>query len=302
MTMPCQGVSLDDKRRITEMLLRSGSTINEINAVRKHISGFKGGMLAKQAYPATLISLILSDVIGDNLDVIASGPTVSDSSTFKDAVDILERYSLWDRTPDSVRRILIDGATGSVPETPKLGDRVFEKVHNIIIGSNRLASLAAVQELRRRGMNTLFLTSFMEGEARDVGLALAALAREVSASGNPVAKPAALVMGGETTVTVSGSGVGGRNQEIALSAAMKIDGMDGAVIASASTDGVDGPTDAAGAIVDGNTIAQARRLSLDARDHLRNNDSYSFFSKLGQLILTGPTGTNVNDLSIIVMI
>jgi len=259
-------------------------------------------MLAKQAYPATLISLILSDVIGDNLDVIASGPTVSDSSTFKDAVDILERYSLWDKTPDSVRRILIDGATGSVPETPKLGDRVFEKVHNIIIGSNRLASLAAVQELRRRGMNTLFLTSFMEGEARDVGLALAALAREVSASGNPVAKPAALVMGGETTVTVSGSGVGGRNQEIALSAAMKIDGMDGAVIASASTDGVDGPTDAAGAIVDGNTIAQARRLSLDARDHLRNNDSYSFFSKLGQLILTGPTGTNVNDLSIIVMI
>lgn len=302
MTMPCQGVSLDDKRRITEMLLRSGSTINEINAVRKHISGFKGGMLAKQAYPATLISLILSDVIGDNLDVIASGPTVADSSTFKDAVDILERYSLWDKTPDSVRRILIDGATGSVPETPKLGDRVFEKVHNIIIGSNRLASLAAVQELRRRGMNTLFLTSFMEGEARDVGLALAALAREVSASGNPVAKPAALVMGGETTVTVSGSGVGGRNQEIALSAAMKIDGMDGAVIASASTDGVDGPTDAAGAIVDGNTIAQARRLSLDARDHLRNNDSYSFFSKLGQLILTGPTGTNVNDLSIIVMI
>lgn len=302
MAMPRQGVSLDDKKKVTDLLLRSGATINEINIVRKHISEFKGGMLAKRAYPATLVSLILSDVIGDNLDVIASGPTVPDSSTFQDAVAILKRYDLWTKTPNSVKEVLIEGIERLIPETPKLGDKVFEKVSNIVIGNNRLVSLAAAKELRRRGINTLFLTSFMEGEARDVGLMIAALAREVSTSGNPVSKPAAIVMGGETTVTVIGSGVGGRNQEIALSASAKIEGMHGLVVISVSTDGIDGPTDAAGAIADGNTITRARKLGLNPREYLKNNDSYSFFSKLGDLVFTGPTGTNVNDLSVIVMI
>ena len=302
MAMPPQGVSLDDKKKVTDLLLKSGATINEINTVRKHISEFKGGMLAKRAYPATLVSLILSDVIGDNLDVIASGPTVPDLSTFQDAVAILKRYDLWTKTPNSVKKVLIEGMERLIPETPKLGDRVFEKVSNIVIGNNRLASLAAAKELQRRGINTLFLTSFMEGEARDVGLMVAALAREVSTSGNPVSKPAAIIMGGETTVTVIGSGVGGRNQEIALSASTKIEGMDGLVVISLSTDGIDGPTDAAGAMADGNTMTRARRLGLRPQEHLKNNDSYSFFSKLGDLVYTGPTGTNVNDLSVIVMI
>lgn len=302
MAMPRRDVLLDDKREVTELLLRSGANIHEINTVRKHISGFKGGMLAKRAYPATLVSLILSDVIGDDLDVIASGPTVPDSSTFQGAINILKRYDLWNETPNSVRKVLLDGVKKLIPETPKPCDQVFENVHNMVIGNNRLASLAAVQELRRGGMNTLFLTSFMEGEARDVGLMLAALAREVSTSGNPVSKPAAVVIGGETTVTVTGGGVGGRNQEIALSAATKIERMEGIVVASASTDGVDGPTDAAGAIADGNTIVRARKQNLNAVEHLEDNDSYSFFSKLGDLIFTGPTGTNVNDLSIVVTI
>ena len=302
MAMPPQGVSLDDKKKVTDLLLKSGATINEINTVRKHISEFKGGMLAKRAYPATLVSLILSDVIGDNLDVIASGPTVPDLSTFQDAVAILKRYDLWTNTPNSVKKVLIEGMERLIPETPKLGDRVFEKVSNIVIGNNRLASLAAAKELQLRGINTLFLTSFMEGEARDVGLMVAALAREVSTSGNPVSKPAAIIMGGETTVTVIGSGVGGRNQEIALSASTKIEGMDGLVVISLSTDGIDGPTDAAGAMADGNTMTRARRLGLRPQEHLKNNDSYSFFSKLGDLVYTGPTGTNVNDLSVIVMI
>ena len=302
MAMPRREVSLDDKKHVTQMLLRSGATINEINAIRKHISEFKGGMLAKKAYPANLISLILSDVIGDNLDVIASGPTVPDTSTYQDAIAVLKRYGLWETIPKSVKKVLLDGVEGLISETPKRGDKVFEKVHNIIIGNNRLATTAAAQDLRRYGINTIFLTSFLEGEARDVGLMLAALALEISASGNPAARPAAMVLGGETTVTVVGNGIGGRNQEIALSAAMKIDGLDGVVVASASTDGIDGPTDAAGAVVDGGTMARAWELGLNALDCLRNNDSYSFFSKMGDLIVTGPTGTNVNDLSVVVVI
>lgn len=302
MAMPRQGVSLDDKQKITGVLLRSGANINEINTIRKHISEFKGGMLARKAYPATLVSLVLSDVVGDSLDVIASGPTSPDSSTFKDAVNILRRYDLWDKTPTSVREALLNGVKGLIPETPKPRDKVFEKVYNIVIGNNRLASLAAVQELQRQGINTLFLTSFMEGEARDIGLVLAALAREAFTSGNPLPKPAAIVVGGETTVTVTGSGIGGRNQEIALSASIKIEGMNGVVIASISTDGVDGPTDAAGAIVDGETATRAQQLNLNALEYLKNNDSYTFFSKIGDLIFTGPTGTNVNDLSVIVVV
>jgi glycerate 2-kinase len=302
MTLPREGITLGDKQRMTDMLLRSGATINEMNTIRKHISSFKGGQLAKKAYPATLLSLLLSDVIGDPLDMIASGPTVPDSTTFNDAITILKTYSLWEEAPESIRRVLSDGAKGLIPETPKKDDPAFEKAHNIIIGNNRLACLAALDELKTLGLSTIFLTSFMEGEAKDLGSMLGALAREIVASGNPLPPPVGIVAGGETTVTVKGNGVGGRNQEVSLGAALKIEGLERVVIASISTDGVDGPTDAAGAIVDGQTILRSQALGLDARGHLRNNDSYSFFLKIGDPVCTGPTGTNVNDIIILLIL
>lgn len=301
MPLPWGGVSLSDKRRITEAILKSGATINEFNAVRKHISEFKGGWLAKKAYPATVISLLLSDVVGDPLDVIASGPTVPDTTTFGDAVKVLKKYKLWREAPESVKKVLLDGQKGSLPETPKADDEAFRRVHNIVVGNNRSACMAAYRNLRDAGLNTLLLTSRMEGEARHVGTMLAAMALEIQASGSPVAKPAGLVVGGEATVTVAGRGVGGRNQEIALGATLKMDKMEGAVVASINTDGVDGPTDAAGALVDGKTLLRSREAELNSEDFLANNDSYTFFSKLGDLIFTGPTGTNVNDVSIVVV-
>jgi len=302
MALPKENISLKDKQRVTDLLLKSGAVINEVNAVRKHISSFKGGQLAKAVYPATLIGLLLSDVLGDPLDVIASGPTVPDSSTFNDAVSILQRYNLWDRIPNSVRMILSEGVKGKMEETPKKEDPTFKKVKNIVIGNNRLACSAALKRLERSGLNTLFLTSFMEGEARHIGIFIGAIGRELTVTSKPIAPPAGIVAGGETTVTVTGNGIGGRNQEISLSAALKIINAEGVAVASASTDGIDGPTDAAGAIVDGKTILRSRKLGLDPVEALRNNDSYSFFSELRDLIMTGPTGTNVNDITILVKV
>jgi glycerate-2-kinase len=302
MPMPRGEITIADKRRITEDLLKCGATINEINTVRKHISEFKGGWLAKKAYPATILNLILSDVLGDPLDFIASGPTVPDSTTFSDAIKVLKKYGLWDKAPESIKKVLTDGEKGLIPETPKADDEAFKKVFNVVIGNNRAASMAACETLKSEGLNTLLLTSLLEGEARHVGTVLASLAHEVLASGNPIEKPAGMVAGGETTVTVTGKGKGGRNQEIALAASLKIRGLDGVVIASLSTDGVDGPTDAAGALVDGKTIARAEAFGLRAEEFLADNNSYSFFSQLGDLILTGPTGTNVNDVSVIIVL
>ncbi|MEM2935599.1 MAG: glycerate kinase [Candidatus Bathyarchaeia archaeon] len=301
--MPCPRgeITLSDKRRATEALLRSGATINEFNTVRKHISDFKGGWLAKRAYPATVVSLLLSDVVGDPLDVIASGPTVPDTTTFRDAIWVLKKYGLWDQAPESVRKTLLDGEGGILPETPKADDATFKRVHNVVVGNVRSAGLAALNQLRNGGLHTFFLTASMEGEARHVGAMFASIAREIEVSGNPVSKPAGIVIGGETTVTVTGKGRGGRNQEIALGAALKLRGLDGVVVASINTDGLDGPTDAAGALADGKTIPRSQELNLKAEDFLINNDSYSFFSKLGDLIFTGPTGTNVNDISVIVV-
>jgi glycerate-2-kinase len=301
MALPREGVSLSDKQKVTELLLKSGATINEINAVRKHLSAFKGGQLARRLHPATVVSLLISDVVGDPLDVIASGPTAPDSTTFEEAISVLKRYSLWERTPETVKGILHDGAEGSIPETPKNGDPAFQRVHNIVVGNNRLACSAAVEDLRREELKTLFLTSFLEGEAREVGFMLGALAQEVAASGNPLQPPMGIVVGGETTVTVTGRGKGGRNQEVALGAALKIEGLHNVVVASISTDGIDGVTEAAGALVDGTTIQRSMRLGLDAREYLKKNDSHTFFSKLGDgLIYTGLTGTNVNDLTILI--
>ena len=300
MPQPRGAVSLDDKRKVTDALLKSGATITEINTVRKHISGFKGGWLAKAAYPATVVNLILSDVVGDPLDSIASGPTVPDTTTFGNAVEILKHHGLWNAAPNSVRNVLTDGEKGLIPETPKPGDKVFKKVHNIVVGNNFTASQAAYNCFKSDGLNSLLLTSTLEGQARDVGTVLASMAHEIVESGNPVRKPAGIVAGGETTVTVVGKGKGGRNQEIALGAALKISDMEGVVVASASTDGVDGPTDAAGAIADGKTLQRAHDLRLNPREFLANNDSYVFFDKLGDLVFTGPTGTNVCDVAVVV--
>jgi glycerate-2-kinase len=302
MPMPRGEISIADKREITDALLKCGATINEINTVRKHISDFKGGWLAKKAYPATIINLILSDVVGDPLDFIASGPTVPDSTTFKDAINVLKKYNLWEKAPKPIRKILADGDRGIIPETPKANDEAFKKVFNIIVGNNRLASQKARDYLTSQGLNTLLLTATLEGEAKHVGTMLSSIAQEVAKYGNPIQKPAGIIAGGETTVTVTGKGMGGRNQEIALATVKKLNGIDGAIIASLSTDGIDGPTDAAGAIADGKTLARAQKMGLNPEKFLAENDSYNFFSKLGDLIFTGPTGTNVNDISVIIVL
>jgi len=302
MALPRGEISLQDKKMVTQGLLNSGATINEVNTVRKHISDFKGGWLAKRAYPATVINLILSDVLGDPLEFIASGPSVPDSTTFHDAVEVLKRYGLWGDLPKSVEQVLLDGERGVIAETPKKEDETFKKVHSFVVGNNRLASLAAYNRLQRAGLNTLFLTSFLEGEARHVGTMFAGVAREITATGKPVERPAGVVAGGETTVTILGEGRGGRNQETVLAAALKMPKLEGVAIGSLCTDGIDGPTDAAGALADGKTMLRSQEVGLSATTSLLNNDSYNYFSKLGDLIFTGPTGTNVNDVSIIVVV
>ncbi len=302
MPLPRGEISLEDVSRITDALLKSGATINEINTVRKHISDFKGGWLAEKAYPAAVLNLILSDVVGDPLDSIASGPTVPDTTTFGDAVKALKKHHLWKETPASIRKILSQGQKGLVPETPKRDSKAFEEVRNIVIGNNRCATLAACESLKSSGLNTFMLTSTLEGEARHIGTMLASIAHEVITSGHPIPKPAGIVAGGETTVTVTGKGRGGRNQEIGLAAMSKMDKLDGVVLASLTTDGVDGPTDAAGAIVDGKTMSKALKINLNHERFLAENDSYHFFSELEDLIFTGATGTNVNDVSVIVVL
>ncbi len=301
MPLPRGGISLGDKRELTTALLKSGATISEVNTVRKHISGFKGGWLAKKAYPATILNLILSDVVGDTLGFIASGPTVPDTTTFADARKVLEKHGVWEKAPPSIRKILSDGAKGLVAETPKAGDKAFEKVYNVVVGNNWVASIAACEFLQSLGVNTFLLTATLEGEARYMGTILASVANEFNAPGNPQPRPVGLIAGGETTVMVTGKGLGGRNQELAMSAALKFTNAGTVVLASLSTDGVDGPTDAAGAIVDGDTITRAAKLKLNPNEFLANNDSYHFFSKLGDLVFTGPTGTNVNDISVIIL-
>jgi glycerate-2-kinase len=302
MPLPRDGVSIENKRELTDALLKSGAGISEINSVRKHISGFKGGWLAKKAYPANVLNLVLSDVVGDSLEFVASGPTVPDSTTFADARRVLEKYGLWESAPPAIRKLLSDGEKGLIEETPKAGDPAFDKVHSVVVGNCRSAALAACQHLKSEDLNTLLLTSTLEGEARCVGTVLASVGCEVAAGGFLVPKPAGIVAGGETIVTVRGKGLGGRNQEVALSAARKLPAVEGCVIACLSTDGVDGSSDAAGAIVDGTTLARAARSGMDPEVYLAENDSYHFFSKLQDLIITGPTGTNVNDISLIIIL
>ncbi len=299
---PVEGLSLEDKQQMTRCLLDVGVNIHEINALRKHVSRVKGGRLAKLAYPSDLISLILSDVIGDNLDTIASGPTVPDESTFGDCLHILGKYDIRDKISPPVLEFLEEGAQGGQEETPKADDPAFERTQNIIIGSNILAVKAAQKKAEELKYNSLILSTLIEGETKDVAKLHAAVAMEILNTGNPLPKPACVISGGETTVTLRGKGLGGRNQEFVLAAAIEIDGREGVVVLSAGTDGTDGPTDAAGAIADGTTLSRARALELNAEAYLRENDSYHFFKPLDDLIITGPTYTNVMDLRLVIVV
>ncbi|MFH1091623.1 MAG: glycerate kinase [Pseudomonadota bacterium] len=299
--LPVPGLKLSEKQAVTRMLLGCGAPIHEINAVRKHLSQLKGGQMARLAAPATVINLMLSDVVGDDRDTIASGPFVPDPSTYEEVMVILAKYKLMKKVPASVRTHLKKGLTGLAPETPKMGDPAFDRITNLIIASNFLALQAAQAEARKRGYHPLILSSSMEGETREVARVHAALAREVRATGNPVKAPACLISGGETTVTLKGKGKGGRNQEFVLAAALDIDRLDKVLVFSAGTDGTDGPTDAAGALADGHTCTRAVRAGLSPQRHLNENNAYPLFEKLGDLVITGPTRTNVMDVRLILM-
>jgi len=289
-------LSLSEKQKTTQLLLECGATINELNAIRKHLSAGKGGQFAKAAYPATVVSLFLSDVIGDPLDVIASGPTVPDPSTFADCLKIVDRYGLTQSLPEAVLDLLNKGAQGLIEDTPKAGDIVFAKVQNLVVGSNRAALFAAAAEARALGYKPLILSSFIQGEAREIALALVGIGKEMIETGNPISPPGCILAGGETTVTIRGPGKGGRNQELALAAAIALEVWPGIALLSAGTDGTDGPTDAAGAFADGDTCKEALQKGINPVEYLLNNDSYNFFDQLGQLFKTGPTRTNVMDL------
>lgn len=298
--LPRDGITLYDKRAATGALLKSGASIQEINVVRKHLSGLKGGWLAKKAYPAAVLNVVLSDVVGDALDTLASGPTTPDPSTFLEARRILEKYNLWNSVSESVHKLISDGLLGFAEETPKAGDKIFGNVCTVIVGNNKTATHAAFEYLKSKGLSALVLDEPLIGEARKAGERLAIFARRITASREPLSKPAGVVAGGETTVTVVGGGEGGRNQELALAAAQQLEGAGSTVLVSVGTDGVDGSTNAAGAIVDGFSISRSKELGLVAEHFLAENDSYSFFSSLNDLVLTGLTGTNVNDISVIV--
>jgi hydroxypyruvate reductase len=293
------GTSLKDVQEVINRLLNCGATINEINIVRKHLSLIKGGQLARAAQPALLVSFILSDVIGDPLDVIASGPTVPDPSSYKDACRILKRYHLINNISPAIKDWIQKGMKGEIADTPKPGDPIFEKSFNHLIGSNQIALNAAVEKAKELGYTTLILTNKLQGEAKEQ----ASLFVQHVIKQNKLPKPMCILMGGETTVTIKGKGKGGRNQEFALAALEElikysVDNSSIPLILSAGTDGTDGPTEATGAIVDKKTIDQAEKLGLDPLTYLQKNDSYHFFKKAGGHIITGPTQTNVMDIVI----
>ncbi len=299
--LPIQGISLEEKQETSDILIGCGATIHEINAIRKHISDIKGGRLAQAAFPATVVTLILSDVVGDDLDVIASGPTVPDASTYTQCDEIIRRYGISNRLPPTVLTHIAKGLAGKAPETPKSATDVWSHVHHRIVGSNRDAIAAAAAKAESLGYNSLILSSLIEGETRTVAQVHGAIAREIAATRHPLSPPACVLSGGETTVTLKGNGVGGRNQEFALAAALDIQNTALIVVLSGGTDGTDGPTDAAGAIADHTTVQRSKKAGLDCRQHLENNDAYPFFKNLGDLLMTGPTQTNVMDLRVIIV-
>lgn len=296
MPLPVEAVGLAEKRRITGDLLACGAPIQEVNAVRKHLSQIKGGQLARIAQPAQVATLILSDVIGDPLDVIASGPTAPDASTFPQALEIVTRYKLASRLSGAARAHLEAGAAGRIPDTPKPGDALFAGVTNVLAANNSAAIEAASVKARELGYAPHVISATIAGEAREVAATQANLAKEIMETGLPLAPPLCMISGGETTVTLRGNGKGGRNQEFALAGALALRGCAGISLLAAGTDGTDGPTDAAGAFADGDTCARADEAGISAADFLARNDAYHFFTQLGDLLKTGPTGTNVMDL------
>ncbi|MBM3146143.1 MAG: glycerate kinase [Chloroflexi bacterium] len=308
LTAPVPEVPLADLQTLNKLLLSCGADISEVNTLRKHLSQVKGGGLARLAHPAQVISLILSDVIGDPLDVIASGPTVPDPTTYSAALGIIEKYKLTRDMPSSILAHLWAGTSGEIPETPKKDDPVFERTQNIIVGNNLEAAQAAREQARQEGFNTLLLTTRLKGEARQIGPALAAIARQIVETGDPIPQPACIIAGGETTVTLNSPspremrefggevGLGGRNQELALSAVADLAGLQDVFLIAMATDGDDGLTDAAGAVVSGETSSQANLRGLNHAKFLARNDAYHFFDPLGDLLKPGLTMTNVNDL------
>jgi glycerate 2-kinase len=297
---PAEGITLQQKQEVTSLLLRAGAGVRELNAVRKHMSAIKGGQLARWVWPAQMVSLIMSDVVGDPLDFIASGPTAPDTTSFSNAMGILRKYGI--PVPAPVLERFRKGERGEISDTPKPGDPVFDSVENLIVANNRLLIQAARQKAEELKFNTLVLGTEIEGEAKDVGLMFAAVAREIGVSGNPIRGPACVLGAGETTVTVRGKGLGGRNQEMALAWAHAMELRGPAVpccFASVATDGTDGPTDAAGGLVDPSTCTRAAGLGLNASEFLQANDSWTFLKATGDLIVTGPTQTNLMDLQIL---
>jgi hydroxypyruvate reductase len=300
--IPAARIPLADLQAATRVLLASGAPIEEVNTVRKHISAVKGGGLARLAAPARLITLLLSDVVGSPLDVIASGPTVPDETTFEDTVEILDRHDLWDSLPPSITDHIRAGAAGRVPETARADDAVFQRCTTIVVGDGAAAAEAAQLRAQQLGYATMLLTTFMVGEARQCGCMLAAVGKEVSAHGRPLAGPACVIASGETTVTLRDRhGLGGRNQELALAAALSLEGWDDVVLAAMDTDGIDGDTAAAGAIVDGTTTERGRIAGKAPAAALDGHDSGTFFAVLGDALVTGPTGTNVNDIVVMMV-
>ena len=299
LTSPVDCVGLEDIRRLTRSLLSSGADISEINCLRKHLSIVKGGRLAELASPATMVSLIVSDVVGDHLDVISSGPTAPDPSTFADAYSILGKYQISQDQSESVINHLRQGIKGEILETPKNGDPIFKKVFNHVIANNEMAAFAAKRQAEEEGYGSTILSTCMQGEARDVGRILAEIARQLSRFQRPIQKPVCFIIGGETTVSLQGSGHGGRNIELALSTVDGLSNLENTMFVSLATDGEDGPTDAAGAVVTGNTLSRGLSLGLDHEEFLADNNSYNYFKPLGDLIHTGPTQTNVGDLNLL---
>ncbi len=298
-------LTLDEKQEVTRTLLACGATIHEVNCVRKHLSRIKGGRLARAYRPAASLNLMLSDVVGDDLDVIASGPTVPDRTTFRDALEVLGRHEVTGRIPAAALRALEAGAAGRIPETPKPGDAAFERTRNVLVGTNHQALLAAQARALELGYRTMVLTSRLTGEAREVALALLGIAEDMATGGFPVAPPACIIAGGETTVTLRGPGKGGRNQELALAFLAALERRSAAprdlALLAASTDGNDGPTDAAGAFASREIAERARALGVSAAAHLAASDSYHFHDRVGSLLRTGPTNTNVSDVALLLV-
>jgi len=301
LTLPIDGLSFEEKQNTTNVLLECGATIQEINTIRKHLSKIKAGRLAEIAYPAHVATLIVSDVIGNQFTNIGSGPTAPDHTTFEDCLKIIAKYKLEEKLPESVIKIMNDGVEDRIDETPKEDDQIFDNVNNSIIADNLMAMQAAKAHAEKLGYNSMLLASTMQGEAREVAKALAAIAKEVKQNNNPVQAPACILIGGETTVNIKGDGKGGRNMEFALALALDIANEEGIHALCAGSDGTDGPTDAAGAMVNCDTVDNAERAGLDSTAYLDNNDSYSYFKKLGNLFVTGPTLTNVMDINIILI-